>query len=71
MTNIVKSPEVQALFDRAAGLDQAGGNPRLKAILRDLLESLATIVERHDISEDEFWTALKFLQDKLAPTLAV
>ena len=63
MTNIVKSPEVQALFDRAAGLDQEGGNPRLKAIVRDLLEALAVIVERHDISEDEFWTALKFLQD--------
>lgn len=63
MTNIVKSPEVQALFDQAAGLDQEGGNPRLKAIVRDLLEALAVIVERHDISEDEFWTALKFMQD--------
>lgn len=63
MTNIVKSPEVQALFDRAAGLDQEGGNHRLKSIMRDLLENLAVIIERHDVSESEFWIALKFLQD--------
>jgi catechol 1,2-dioxygenase len=62
MTDIVGSPAVQALLDRAAGLNEAGGNPRLKAIVRDLLESLAAVIERHDISEDEFWIGLQFLQ---------
>lgn len=32
------SDSVQKLFDRAGGLDCAGGNPRLKAIMRDLLQ---------------------------------
>lgn len=63
MTDIVGSPAVQALFDRAAGLEGSGGNPRLKAIVRDLLESLAAVIERHDISEDEFWKGLQFLQE--------
>ncbi len=63
MTNIVQSKEVQSLLDRAAGIGGDGGNPRLKAILRDTLESLMTIIERHDISEDEFWTAMRFMQD--------
>lgn len=63
MTDIVKSPAVQALFDRAAGLDQTGGNARLKAILRDLLEALAVTIEKHDISESEFWAGLSFLQN--------
>tara|TARA_R110002124_G_scaffold248171_1_gene413295 strand:- start:9725 stop:10630 length:906 start_codon:yes stop_codon:yes gene_type:complete len=63
MTNIIHSTEVQSLLDRAAGINEDGGNPRLKAILRDTLEMLMTVIEKHDISEDEFWVALRFLQD--------
>lgn len=61
MTDIVKSDAVQALLDRAAGVGEAGGNARLKPILRDVLEALMAIIERHDISEDEFWQATDFL----------
>lgn len=60
-TSFVKSPEVQALFDRATGQDQEGGNPRLKAILRDLLDAVAQVIVRHDVSESEFWSAVNFL----------
>ncbi len=63
MTDIVKSEEVQSLLDRASGLSESGGNPRLKAIMRDLLEAIMQIIEKHDIDESEFWQALKFLQD--------
>ncbi|WP_411817215.1 dioxygenase [Hyphococcus sp. DH-69] len=63
MTDIVKSKQVQNLLDTAAGVNQSGGNPRLKSILRDLLEGLMCTIEKHDISEDEFWVAVKFLQD--------
>lgn len=58
----VKTPEVQALFDTAAGLGSAEGSPRVKAIVRDLLESVGEIIVRHDISESEFWNAVGFLQ---------
>jgi catechol 1,2-dioxygenase len=61
-TNFVKTPEVQALLDKAAGLNQSGGDARLKAIFRDILEAAARIIVRHDISEDEFWGAVNFMQ---------
>lgn len=63
MTNIVSSQNVQSLLDRASGSDQPGGDARLKAITRDLLQAIMQIVEKHDIGESEFWSAVKFLQD--------
>ena len=63
MTDIVKTKEVQDLLDRASGLSESGGNPRLKAIMRDVLEATMQIIEKHDIDESEFWQVLKFLQD--------
>lgn len=61
-TRFVKTPEVQSLLDKAAGLNQAGGDSRLKTIVRDLIEAGAEIIVRHDINEDEFWHAINFLQ---------
>ena len=43
-TSFVKTAEVQHLLDRAAGVDVAGGNQRLKAITRDLIESLMVLI---------------------------
>lgn len=63
MTSIVGTPDVQRLLDRAAGLTETGGDPRVKTIVRDLIEALVTLIERHDVSEDEFWRAVTFLQD--------
>jgi len=63
MTDIVKSQAVQDLLNRASGISESGGDPRLKAIVRDILEALMGIVEKHDISEDEFWRATQYLQD--------
>lgn len=61
--NFVKTPPVQQLLDRASGSGESGGNPRLKVIVRDLLESAMQLIARHDINESEFWAAVKFLQD--------
>lgn len=60
--SFVKAAEVQALFDKAAGLDNANGDPRLKAILRDIVEASAEIIVKHDVTESEFWGAVGFLQ---------
>jgi catechol 1,2-dioxygenase len=57
----VQTAEVQSLLDRAAGLDSEEGNVRLKPIMRDLLEAVATIIVRHDITESEFWSAVTYL----------
>lgn len=62
MSEFIRTAEVQNLLDRAAGLNSDGGNPRLKAILRDLLENLATLIVKHDINESEVWQAVNFLQ---------
>lgn len=61
--NFVKTQPVQDLLDRASGSDGSQGDQRLKVIIRDLLESAMQLIVRHDISENEFWAAMKFLQD--------
>lgn len=60
-TDFVKSAPVQALLDRAAGLDREGGDARLKAIVRDLTQAMAEVIVRYDISEDEFWGGVNYL----------
>lgn len=62
-TDLVQGAEVQTLLDRASGMDEQGGDVRLKKITRDLLGGLMAMIERHNVSESEFWTAVKFLQD--------
>lgn len=61
--SFVKTPAIQNLLDRTVGMEATEGNARLKAVMRDLLESLMVLIVRHDISEDEVWQALRFLQD--------
>jgi catechol 1,2-dioxygenase len=61
-TDFVKGAAVQDLLDRAAGTTAKDGNPRLKLILRDLMEALFEVVVKHDINESEFWQAANFLQ---------
>ncbi len=64
--SFINTPDVQTLFDKAAGVQAAGGNPRLKAILRDIIQAGAEIIVRHDVSESEFWSAVGFLQNGAA-----
>ena len=60
--NFVKTQPIQDLLDRAVGVEFAEGSPRLKAILRDFLEGIMTVIVRHDVSENEMWGAVNFLQ---------
>lgn len=60
--DFVKTPEIQTLLDRASGMDVPGGDPRLKGIVRDLVEAVMTTIVRYDVSESEFWQAVTFLQ---------
>lgn len=61
--SFVKTPPVQQLLDNAAGVRESGGDPRLKAIVRDLIGALMELIVRHDISESEFWLATRFLSE--------
>lgn len=61
--DFVKTPAIQTLLDRASGSNEAGGNPRLKTILRDLLQAIMTVIVRNEVTESEMWSAVKYLQD--------
>lgn len=61
-TGIAKDDAIAALVRRAAGLTVDGGDPRLKAILHDLLTATFEVIDRHDVSENEFWSAVSFAQ---------
>lgn len=61
--NFVQTTEIQQLLDKASGVGESGGNLRLKAIMRDMIESAMQLIVKHDISESEFWLAMKYLSD--------
>ena len=61
MTDITNSTDVQSLLDRASGQTMPGGDARLKNVVRDLLEQLFKLTEKHDLTEDEVWGAVSFL----------
>ncbi|MCQ4159877.1 catechol 1,2-dioxygenase [Roseomonas sp. GC11] len=64
--DFVDSPAVQDLLDRASGTRAEGGDARIKAITRDLIEAAMRVIVRHDIDESEFWRALAFFQNGAA-----
>lgn len=59
-STLLNSPEVQKLLDQLSGVENVGGNPRLKAIIRRIVGDLFATIEEFDISDDEFWAALNF-----------
>ncbi len=64
--DFVDSPAVQELLDRASGVGAEGGDGRIKAITRDLIDAVMRIIVKHDISESEFWGAITFFQNGAA-----
>lgn len=60
MTNLTKTPEIQAFLDQIAGTANAG-DPRLKAIVRKVVSDLFETIDEFDVTEDEFWHALNFV----------
>lgn len=58
---ISHTDEVQALFKRAAGLDNDRGNPRAKQLMHRLFTDLAKIIEELEVTDDEFWTAVDYI----------
>jgi len=59
--SLTNMPEVQQLLKRVAGLDQAGGNDRLKRIIHRVATDMCQIVEEFDVTPTEFWTAVSYL----------
>jgi catechol 1,2-dioxygenase len=59
--NLIKKDVITALAARAAGLENADGNPRLKQVVNRLLVDLMTAIDDLDISMDEFWAGVAYI----------
>lgn len=60
---IFSSGEVQDFLRLASGLNAAEGNPRTKQIVYRLLSDLFKAIEDLDITPDEFWAGVSYLND--------
>ncbi|AFO51326.1 MULTISPECIES: catechol 1,2-dioxygenase [Pseudomonas putida group] len=58
---ISHTAELQAFFKQAAGLDNDQGSPRVKQILLRILQDSARLIEDLEITDDEFWSAIDYL----------
>jgi catechol 1,2-dioxygenase len=58
---LTDTPEVQQLLRRAAGLDQPGGDERLRRIVHRMASEMCRIVEEFDVTPTEFWAACGYL----------
>lgn len=60
-TQIFNTPEVQDFLRLASGLKQDGGSPRTKAIIHRILSDLFKTIEDLDITSDEYWAGVAYL----------
>lgn len=58
---ISHTADIQKFFDEAAGLGNDEGSPRLKRIVQRVLQDTAKLIEDLEVSEDEFWFAVDYL----------
>lgn len=60
---ISQTAEVQQFLEKASGFDQAGGSPRMKAIVHRVLTDSIKIIEDLHITPEEFWKAVNYFND--------
>lgn len=65
-SELVQSAEIQALLDRIGGLDQPVGDLRNKKILRRIISDLFSTIDEFDVTPEEFWNVVNFLQQGAA-----
>jgi len=58
---IAHTAEVQKFFETVSGFEQPAGNPRLKAIVHRLLTDTIKLIDDLDITTEEFWAAVNYL----------
>jgi catechol 1,2-dioxygenase len=59
--SLMDTKQVKDLLTKAAGLDQSGGNERLKRIVQRVSEDMCRMVEEFDVTPNEFWAAMGYL----------
>ncbi|WXL26976.1 catechol 1,2-dioxygenase [Ectopseudomonas mendocina] len=53
--------DIKQFFKKAAGYDSEQGNPRVKALIHRILMATVTIIEDLEVTDDEFWKAVDYL----------
>jgi catechol 1,2-dioxygenase len=58
---ISHTAEIQKFFEEAAGFGNDQGSPRVKQLVLRIVQDAAKIIEDLQVSDDEFWTAVDYL----------
>ncbi|WP_374437870.1 catechol 1,2-dioxygenase [Pseudomonas panipatensis] len=58
---ISQTADIQKFFQEASGFGNDEGSPRLKRIMLRVLQDTAKLIEDLEITDDEFWTAVDYL----------
>ncbi|MDD0975975.1 catechol 1,2-dioxygenase [Pseudomonas fontis] len=58
---IAHTAEVQDFFKEVSGLLNDQGNPRLKQLVKRIVNDVARLIEDLQVSPDEFWTAVDYM----------
>lgn len=61
--HLVSRPDVQDLLDRVSGQRDGKGDPRMAKIMRKIIGDLFETIDEFDISPEEFWSAVHFMQE--------
>ena len=59
----METQQVVELLEKVAGLNQTGGNDRVKTIIHRLMHDIFQIVEDLDVTPEEFWSAVYYIND--------
>ncbi|HBP2841793.1 TPA: catechol 1,2-dioxygenase, partial [Pseudomonas aeruginosa] len=58
---ISQTADVQRFFEEASGHLNERGDPRTKALVRRILDDTAKLIEEMQVTPDEFWKAVDYL----------
>jgi catechol 1,2-dioxygenase len=61
--NPAKQTELETLLAISSGLNSAQGNERFKTIMHQVLGDLCQTIKKFDISDEEFWLAVNYLNE--------
>lgn len=60
---IFDRPDIQQFLTVLSGLDQKGGHPRVKQIVHRIVSDLFRTIDDLDVTPDEYWTAIAWLNE--------
>ena len=61
--NPAKQTELESLLAISSGLNAEQGNERFKAIMHQVLSDLCQTIRKFDITDEEFWLAVNYLNE--------